>query len=190
MPNQETDLIRRAQNGDIDAFEQLNASHQGPVYRLIRAVTPTVEDAEDALQETLLHAYRALPQFRGDASFSTWLHRIALNTTRNWLRSQTRASSERIGRRLGRIGAEASPSVEEQVLARERRSLLREALLQLPEHYREAILLRHYRELSYAEIGDVLKIPLGTVRSRIAQARRLLVDALENSGCFPRPQVR
>ena len=190
MAIEESDLIRRAQGGDVDAFEQLIEAHQAALFRMIRAITANVDDAEDALQETLLHAHRALPRFRGDASLSTWLHRIALNTTRNWLRSQTRASSERIGRRLARVGAEPEPRPEEELLARERRAIMRDAILKLPDHYRDAILLRHYRDMSYADIGQVLGIPVGTVRSRIAQGRRLLLEELEKSGYFARPEPR
>ena len=190
MPIEETVLISRAQNGDVDAFEQLIQAHQARVFRSIRAVTGNVEDAEDALQETLLQAYRSLPRFRGAASFSTWLHRIAINTTRNWVRSQTRASSERIGRRMAPVGAEPRRAIDEELLARERRAVLRRAILKLPEHYRDAILLRHYRELPYAEIAQVLGVPVGTVRSRIAQGRRLLLKELDNSGYFASPEER
>ena len=182
MPIEESVLIKRAQAGDTEAFEAVIQPHQSHLLRLTYVVTGNREDAEDALQETLLHAYQALPRFRGDAAFATWLHRIALNTTRNWIRSQARASSERIGTRMSCVCASHSPDAEAQLLARERRSILRSAILKLPQHYREAILLRHYRDMSYEQMAQVLDVPLGTVRSRIAQGRKLILRELEKSG--------
>lgn len=184
MPNEESVLIGRAQAGDVAAFEDLIQAHQARLLRFVLIVAGNAEDAEDALQETLLQAYRALPRFRGDASFSTWLHRIAINTTRNWVRSQARASSERIGARMARIGATRPPGLDEELLQRERGRVLRDAILNLPEHYRTAVLLRHYQDMSYEEIAQATEVPIGTVRSRIAQGRRLLLDVLERSGYF------
>lgn len=182
MPTEESHLIARAQSGDTASFEALVQAYQTRVFRMILAIAGNHEDAEDALQETLLQAYRALPRFRGDASFSTWLYRIALNTTRNWLRSQSRASSERFARRLAHIGPEVPPRADEGLIAQDRRQFMRNALLALPDHYRDALLLRHYEDMTYEQIAAVLDIPIGTVRSRIAQARHLLIKHLAASG--------
>ena len=182
MPHDERALIKQAQQGDTQAFEALARQHQGRLFRLVLAITGNREDAEDALQEVLIRAYRSLPAFRGDATVSTWLHRIALNTTRNWLRSQVRASSDRIAQRLAAVGAPATPDVDRELEDRERRAILREALQCLPAHYREALLLRHYQDMPYGEIAQVLQIPIGTVRSRIAQGRCLLLRKLAALG--------
>lgn len=184
MPNQEKELLCRAQAGDVEAFESLVSIYQPAVFRLALAATGNPEDAEDALQETLIQAYRALPGFRGDAALSTWLYRIALNAARNWIRSQSRASSDRFNRRLAYTSGSARPQVESELLARERRRLLREAVHRLPVHYREAILLRHYEDMPYEQIAKVLHVPLGTVRSRLAKGRQLLLADLEQTGCF------
>lgn len=180
MPYEESVLISRARAGDVASFETLVQEHQSRLFRLILVLCGNADDAEDALQETLLQAYRALPFFRGDAAISTWLHRIALNTTRNWLRRQARASADRIATRMVVSGSEnTQPGPEQQFLARDHRRAVREAVLKLPPHYRDAIILRHYQEMPYEDIAEVLEVPIGTVRSRIAQARQLLLRRLQ-----------
>ncbi len=190
MPIEESVLLKQAQAGNTDAFEALTKPHLSHLLRLIYAVTGNLEDAEDALQETLLLAYQAVSRFRGDATFNTWLHRIALNTTRNWIRSQSRASSQRIGLRMACLCASHPTDPEDHLLASERRDVLRSAILKLPPHYREAILLRHYRNMSYAQIAQVLDVPIGTVRSRIAQGRKLILGELDKSGYLDAAQNR
>ena len=182
MLNDEPKLVAAARRGDVASFEALIRPYQPKIFRLILALAENRDDAEDALQETLLHAFRALPRFRGDASFGTWLHRVALNTTRNWMRTQVRASSTRMAERLVHVGASASAPIDDELLADERRHLVRRALLRLPEHYQNALLLRHYRDMSYEEIARVLDVPVGTVRSRLAQGRRLLLRELQALG--------
>lgn len=184
MSGREDDLIRRATAGEIEAFELLVRDLQHRLFRFIVALTGNTDDAEDALQETLLRAYRSLHTYRAAASFSTWVHGIALNVTRNWIRSQSRASSERIGARLVAAGIECGPEPDREIIDREKQRVLRDALLQLPEHYREALLLRHYQDMAYEEIAQVLAVPVGTVRSRLAQGRKLLVQRLANTGYF------
>ncbi len=185
MADQENELIKAAQRGDVESFERLVKGHQDKLFRLVLALAGNAEDAEDALQETLLQVYRALPGFRGDSSFSTWLYRIAVNRTRNWIRAQSRASSERIGERIAAAGAESSPGIDEELIRRERRQELRQALLKLPEHYRRTILLRHYLDLPYEEIAEILAVPVGTVRSRLAQGRLLLMKTLTARSLAP-----
>lgn len=184
MSLDERQLIERARTGDVEAFELLARGFQDRLFRLILAAVGAREDAEDALQETLVRAYRAFPSFRGDSSLSTWLHRIALTVSRNWLRSETRACSERIARRLARVGADTPPAPEERLLATERRETIRRAVAGLPDHYREALLLRHYQDMAYDQIAEILSIPVGTVRSRLAQGRLLLTERLHALGYF------
>lgn len=182
MLNDESNLIAAAKRGDVASFEALIQPHQAKIHRIILAVTANRDDAEDALQETLLQAFRAISRFRGDSSFATWLHRVALNTTRNWLRTQARASSTRIADRMVHAGISVSAAIDEDLLAQERRALIRRALLRLPEHYQNALLLRHYRDMTYEEIAKVLGVPIGTVRSRLAQGRNLLLRELRSLG--------
>ena len=171
-------LVERAQQRDVAAFEELVRPHEARLFRLILAVAGNREDAEDSLQETLVRAYKALPAFRGDCALATWLTRIALNATRNWLRSQSRASSQRLLERAAPCRAGSSEDPSEHLVEQENRALLRRALLALPEHYRSALLMRHYQDMSYVDIAEVLEIPIGTVRSRLAQARALLLRKL------------
>lgn len=185
MVIQENALIRQAQNGDIASFDELIRSHQARLFRLVLAVAGNTEDAEDALQETLLQVYRALPTFRGESSFTTWLYRIAINRTRNWIRTQARASSERFADRMALVGSSVGPRLDDELVEKERRHAIRKALAKLPEHYRRPILLRHYLDMTYEEIADVLSIPIGTVRSRLAEGRRLLQRGLANQGYAP-----
>ena len=185
MSEQEQILIRQAQNGDVASFEELIRNQQARLMRLILAIAGNAEDAEDALQETLLQVYRALPGFRGESSFSTWLFRIAINRTRNWLRAQGRASSERFAVKMVGAIAGSVQQVEAEVVNREDRRLVRASLLKLPEHYRRAILLRHYLDMSYEEIAEILAIPVGTVRSRLAQGRKLLMQQMDMHGYRP-----
>jgi RNA polymerase sigma-70 factor, ECF subfamily len=184
MPNHESLLIERAKAGDVPAFEELIGQYRPRLFRFVFACTSNAEDAEDALQETFLQAFRAMPSFRGDASFSTWLHRVALNTAHNWMRSQARASSERLVRAVAIAAPEVPPALDEGLVAEERRRLVQHALAQLPDHYRSALILRHYQEMSYEEMAAVLEIPVGTVRSRIAQGRHLLLERLASTECF------
>ena len=175
-------LLDRAQRRDVAAFEELVRPYEAQLLRLVLAVAGNRDDAEDSLQEALVRAYKALPAFRGDSALGTWLTRIALNCTRNWLRSQARASSERIAQRLApcRAGYQNDPT--DCLVEQEKRVLIRHALAALPDHYRSPLLMRHYQDMSYADIAEVLQIPIGTVRSRLAQARNLLLRKLRATG--------
>ena len=135
-----------------------------------------------------MKAYRALPSFRGEAAFTTWLYRVALNATRNWLRAEARHTSARFSDSLEIAAAPSDATPERQVLANETASSIRAVLAALPDHYREPLILRYYRNMSYDEIADVLVVPIGTVRSRLAQARRLLSERLQSLGILPGPE--
>ena len=184
MSTDEAIQVRRAQAGDVEAFEALVRPYEASLLRLVYSMTGDREDAEDALQETLLRAYTALPRFRGDATFSTWLYRVALNTTRNWIRSESRASSQQLASQFIRIGASHEPDPGADLLKQERRSIVRAAVMKLPPHYRDVTILRHYHDLPYEQIAEIQNVPVGTVRSRLAQARKLLLQSLQGSGYF------
>lgn len=135
------------------------------------AITANCEDAEDCLQEALINAYRALSSFRGESAFSTWLYRIALNTARNWIRNESRKAATR----LQHCAISESASI---AIACDECALVRRALLSLPDHYRGPLLLRRYQNMTYEEIARVLHLPIGNVRSRLAQGRAMLAGRL------------
>ena len=182
MQESELSLINIAKSGDVTSFEELVSPYQRRLFRFILLMTGNPADAEDALQETILHAFQFLHQFRGDCTFSTWIHRIAVTTTRNWLRSQSRKSSARFLDQAWRLIQPEESTPESAILASEELIALRQALAALPQHYREALVLRHYQELSYEQIATILQIPIGTVRSRIAQGKKLMVRSLHSLG--------
>jgi RNA polymerase sigma-70 factor (ECF subfamily) len=190
MLAEERALLERAQRRDVAAFEELVRPFEDRLFRLILAVAGNREDAEDSLQEALVRAYKALPAFRGDSTLATWLTRIALNTTRNWLRTQSRASAQRTFEHAPLCAAPANEDPVDCLLEEENQTLIRRALLALPEHYRAALVMRHYQDMSYLDIADALQIPIGTVRSRLAQARALLLRKLSAAGYTVHPDKR
>lgn len=158
-------LVRKAQRGDRDAFRRLVEAHQHRLYTLAVRELGSAADAEDAVQETLVRAWKALPRFRGQAAFSTWIYRICLNAV-----SDQRARSARGGGvPLDDVLEPADP--RDPILERELSSELQQALAGLDETYRTAVLLFDVLGRSYAEIGEVLGVPEGTVKSRIFRGR-------------------
>lgn len=182
-------LVERAIAGDESAFEALVRSHQRGVYNLAYRLLGNREDALDAAQDTFLRCYRALPRFRGDAAFRTWLLGIAINVCRTRLtcaarrqqrRTQdlTRADS-RTGERVPLDLPDPGPGPESAAHAGELRGALAHALAGLSPDHREVLLLREVGELEYDEVAAALGCALGTVKSRIARARAALRLALE-----------
>lgn len=190
MLDDERKLVSRAQCGDVAAFEALIAPHQDALYRLALATTGDPDDAEDSLQETLVHAFRHIASYRGEATLSTWLHRVALNCARNWLRSQSRESVFRLGDCLGVLCAPPPPDPLDEVQQHDLRRAVAHALQSLPTAYRETVLLRYHSDLSYDQIAEILGIPIGTVRSRLAHARTMLHRKLEQAGYGPQRTPR
>jgi RNA polymerase sigma-70 factor (ECF subfamily) len=174
MAGQGTDeeLVRRAQRGDRAAFDQLVVRHRHRVYAVALRLTRNPADAEDALQETFLNAYRALGRFGGRARVSTWLYRIAAN-----------ASYDVINRRHGRDqplddGVYEPASPRDPYAQDAQRRALEQALAALPEEFREAVVLCDIAGLGAGEAAELLGVPAGTVKSRVFRARALLVVAL------------
>jgi RNA polymerase sigma factor (sigma-70 family) len=169
-------LVERARDGDAAAYEALVRRHQDVCYRTAWLVTRSAEDAEDAAQEGLLKAYRALGRFRLDAPFRPWLLRIVANEARNRVRSRVRGAGlvERAGqadRALGGgPGDRTAASPEDELLAAETRRALRDALERLPDRDRLVISCRYLLELSEAETAAALDCPPGTVKSRLSRA--------------------
>ena len=173
-------LVREAQGGSRAAFDMLVLKYQRRVERLLSRSVRDPADVADLCQETFLAAYRALPAFRGDSAFYTWIYRIAINAAKRH-RSQQRPA-ESLADDEGTFGTDATPSDDttpEALLAgRQLARELDEAVATLAEEQRRALLLREVDGLSYDEIGDLMGCPPGTVRSRIFRAREAVAAKL------------
>jgi RNA polymerase sigma-70 factor (ECF subfamily) len=158
-------LVRKAQQGDQAAFAQLVDAHRDRLFTLAARELGSAADAEDVVQETLLRAWRALPGFRRDASLSTWLYRICLNVVHDHRSRSARRSSTP----LDEVAEPSDP--RDRIAERELSDALQDALAQIDETYRTAVLLYDVLGRSYAEIAEVLAVPEGTVKSRIYRGR-------------------
>lgn len=173
-------LISRAQNGDREAFGALVEQYRDNVYRLAYRMCGNEYDADEAAQEAFVAAWRALPNFRGDAKFSTWLYRLTTNAAIDVMRREKRHQTVGDGEMVDL--ADDADSPQETVERTEQQEAVQKALATLSEEYREVLLLRYMEELDYAEIAEVLKLPSGTVKSRINRAKAALKTALLKSG--------
>ena len=181
-------LVERAKRGDVSAFEMLVVKYQRRIERLIARMVRDVDLVQDIAQEAFIRAYRALPQFRGDSAFYTWLYRIAVNTAKKALVDKKRDPvvlesalvSTEDGEEPSRGENELSDGeTPEAVLAsKEIAATVNAAIDALSEDLRQAIVLREIEGLSYEEIADVMNCPIGTVRSRIFRAREAIAIKL------------
>ena len=174
-------LVRRVQRGDKGAFDALVLKYQHKLVKLVTRYVRNPAEAEDIAQEAFIKAYRALPQFRGDSAFYTWLYRIAINTAKNAVVSRDRSpvdydfdrdSIDESYDMQGRLKDSETP--EGLVLTDEIRQTVNAAIEQLPEDLRTAIVLRELEGLSYEQIAAQMGCPVGTVRSRIFRAREAI----------------
>ena len=174
-------LVKRVQRGDKSAFDLLVRKYQHKVVKLVLRYVRNPAEAEDIAQEAFTKAYRALPQFRGDSAFYTWMYRIAINTAKNSLASRDRSP---IRYDLDLTDPEESHSVQTKLqdpdtpegmaLTEEIRLIVNSAIDALPEELKTAIVLRELDGLSYEEIAAAMECPVGTVRSRIFRAREAI----------------
>ena len=183
MTVEESDLVlvKRVQRGDKTAFDLLVRKYQHKVVKLVLRYVRNPAEAEDIAQEAFIKAYRALPQFRGDSAFYTWMYRIAINTAKNSLASRDRSP---IAYDLDLTDPEESHSVQTKLqdpdtpegmaLTEEIRLIVNSAIDALPEELKTAIVLRELDGLSYEEIAAAMECPVGTVRSRIFRAREAI----------------
>ncbi len=184
-PDADAPLIERVKAGDVKAFEMLVVKYQRRIERLIGRMVRDVDLVPDIAQETFIRAYRAIPQFRGDSAFYTWLYRIAVNTAKKALMELKRdplvSESSRAGREDdddngSRVESELSDGeTPEAVLASKQiASAVNFAIEALSDDLRQAITLREIEGLSYEEIAELMQCPIGTVRSRIFRAREAI----------------
>ena len=178
-------LIRRAQHGDADAFEQLLLEHQKNVYNLCYRMAGNPDDAMDLSQETFLRAWRCLDQYQFASAFSTWLYRLCSNICIDFLRKRRRQQTVPLtfedadGEEQTYAVPDAQPLPEEQVELKLTHETLAAAMAQLLPEHRAVLQLRVVNEMSYEQIADVLDIQIGTVKSRLSRARNQLKKILE-----------
>lgn len=187
----EEELVRRAKQGDHEAFGQLIRDNEKRIYTLTLRMTGDREDALDLAQEAFLNAWRGLPAFKGDSSFATWLYRLASNACLDHLRSKkrrTQALGETLPLDDGEVAPvqipDTAPTPEQAAEQAEVRRCLARGLAALPDHHRQVLVMRELSGLSYQEIGDTMGLDLGTVKSRLARARKALRKILLEDGNF------
>jgi RNA polymerase sigma-70 factor (ECF subfamily) len=172
-PWTDEELVARSKTGDIDSFNQLVKRWERPIFALAYRTLGREEDARDVTQETFLRAFRALSGFKGDAKFSSWLYRIALNLCRDWIRRERRAPLVAVpeGVDVEQLAAERGPveSVEDLAARAELGREVARAMEFLPPEQRQAIILKEYHGLTFQEIADLMKCPLSTVKTRVYQ---------------------
>lgn len=179
------ELVKRVQKGDQAAFDMLFVRYHVKILNLIGRYVRDQEEVRDVAQEAFIKAYRALPRFRGDSAFYTWLYRIAINTAKNHLVSRSRrppSSDVDIEDADYRDDADMLRDVEdpESALARDQlQATIHQALADLPDDLRSALTLREFDGLSYEQIAQVMECPVGTVRSRIFRAREFVDERIK-----------
>lgn len=182
----DAELVARVQKGDKRAFDLLVLKYQRKIMRLLARMLNNQAEIEDIAQETFIKAYRALPQFRGESAFYTWLYRIAINTARNWLSSNQRKMlvSDTFETKEGETFSQSDNLIdidtpESRMISSEIAQTVNKAIEELPEDLRTAIVLREIEGLSYEEIAQTMECPIGTVRSRIFRAREAIAARLK-----------
>ncbi|MCU0840353.1 MAG: RNA polymerase sigma factor RpoE [Thiobacillaceae bacterium] len=187
MSEREADLllVERVRSGDKRAFELLVEKYRRKIGRLLSRMVRDQDEVDDIAQETFIKAYRALPQFRGDAAFYTWLYRIAVNTAKNYLATRNRGMltvSDVVGEDEDggdeRIVPADINTPDAELLSKQIAYAVNEAVEALPEELRTAITLREIEGMSYEDIANFMGCPIGTVRSRIFRAREAIAVKL------------
>ena len=177
----ERELISRSCAGDLDAFDHLVRVHQDRIYNVAYRLTGNHEDASDAAQDAFVRAFQALPRFRRDAAFSTWLYRIATNAALDLVRRRPAVPPMELS-----VDQPGPSDPEAEVHRREVHRRVHAAVGHLPAEYRAVVVLRGLQGLAYEEIARVLQIPIGTVRSRLSRGREtlraLLTDLVVTEG--------
>jgi len=180
-------LVERVQRGDKQAFDLLVIKYQRKLARLLSQFIRDAAEVEDVAQETFIKAYRALPSFRGESAFYTWLYRIGINTAKNFLISQGRRAPTMTSAGFDIEDAEnfeegsqlrEMNTPESELMSKQIAETVNQTLQELPEELRKAITLREIEGISYEEIATIMNCPIGTVRSRIFRAREIIAEKL------------
>lgn len=178
-------LVERVQKGDKKAFDLLVMKYQQRIVNLVSRFVRNPADALDVTQDAFIKAYRALPKFRGDSAFYTWMYRIAVNTAKNYLAVQARRPLDieqdvsEIEQIEGNHALKEYATPEHMILRDEIQSTVIRAIEELPDDLRIAITLREVEGLSYEDIASAMDCPIGTVRSRIFRAREAIDKQLK-----------
>ena len=178
--NNDKELVKKAQNGDKAAFDALVTKYQFKVVNLVTRFVKDVDEAQDVAQEAFIKAYRGLSNFRGDSAFYTWLYRIAINSAKNYIVSQSRKSPTYAVDIDDAEHMETAAALKDidtpegKLLTSEIENTVYKAIKELPEDLKTAITLRELEGMTYEEIANVMECPIGTVRSRIFRARETI----------------
>ena len=172
------ELVARSIGGDAQSFNELMLRWERPIYALAYRTIGREEEARDVCQETFLRAFRALPAFRGQSKFSSWLYRIALNLCRDWMRKERRTpvvqAPEDVDLLEMAASAEPSESIEDLVARHDLTRAVGRVMALLPDEQRTAIILKEYHGLTFQEIADLVGCPLSTVKTRLYQGLTVL----------------
>ncbi|MET1254109.1 RNA polymerase sigma factor RpoE [Aliikangiella maris] len=181
----DAELVKRVQRGDKHAFDLLVSKYQNKIFMIIGRFVSDQAEVFDVAQETFIKAYRALPNFRGDSAFYTWIYRIAINTSKNYLTARGRRppSSDIDSQEAENFGvglALRENATPERLMMKEQlEEIIFQAINDLPEDLKTAITLREIEGLSYEEIAESMDCPVGTVRSRIFRAREAIDEQIK-----------
>jgi RNA polymerase sigma-70 factor (ECF subfamily) len=187
MAVSDEELVERSVAGDTDSFNQLVVRWERPIFALAYRQIGREEEARDVVQEAFLRAFRALPGFKGQAKFSSWLYRITLNLCRDWMRRERRApfvpTPEGVDiADLERHEDVAAESVEDLVARKDLGEHVARAMRRLPDEQRSTILLKEYHGLTFQEIAELQGCPLSTVKTRLYQGLTVLRRELQRAG--------
>ena len=177
---EERTIVEHAKKGDAAAFEELVNRYQNSVYRLALRMCGNAHDAEEVAQEAFVAAWRGLPSFRGESKFSSWLYQLTSNAAVDFLRREKRHRNTTPVEEQTELAAEGTPQQDAE--ASEVRENLQKALLALTPEHRQIFLLRQMEQLSYEEIGQLLRLESGTVKSRLNRAKKQLRQILLRQG--------
>ena len=179
----DTALVLASQAGDQDAFALLVQRHQRRVFNLVYRMLQQYEEANEVTQEAFLAAWQGLAGFRRNALFSTWLYRIAYNCALKQLEQRKRDNALQIAIQAEQTELlDSDEKVSAQLEAHDRQKVVREHLSTLPAKYRIVLILRHLQEMTYEEMAEILTLPIGTIKTHLFRARKLLKEHLEAFG--------
>lgn len=172
MSNSDHDIVQQVLAGNREAFAHLIERYKTRIFQTTYRMLKNREDAEDAAQDTFVRAYRGLAKFRADAAFATWLYKICYNVCLNCLEKRRNAKPRAAEAELARL---PDPDAPDHVFAdRERKTMVEDALEDLPEHFRSVLILYHAQQLSYQQIAEILNLPINTVKTHLFRGRALL----------------